>query len=98
LIEGWKPSDGREVVSLKHLATHIDHICQIAGDARHVGIGSDFDGGFGVQQTPFEIDTIADLQKLIPLLAEKGYTEADIEAVLSRNWLTLLQNSLPERQ
>lgn len=96
LVDGWKTSDGRQKVSLSHVVAHIDHICQIAGNAHHVGIGSDFDGGFGLQKTPFEINTIADLQKMIPLLSEKGYSEDDIEAVLSQNWLTRLQDSLPE--
>ncbi len=97
LVDGWKPSDGRHQVSLHHVVAHIDHICQIAGNVFHVGIGSDFDGGFGLQKTPIEIDTIADLQKLVPLLDEKGYTDAEIESVLSGNWITLLQNSLPEK-
>jgi membrane dipeptidase len=96
LVDSWRGRDGRMQVSLRHLVDHIDHICQIAGDARHVGIGSDFDGGFGLQSTPHEIDTIADLQKLVPYLAEKGYTEADIAAVLGLNWIDLLNESLPE--
>ena len=97
LVNRWKTRDGRECVSLQHLVAHIDHICQLAGNAYHVGIGSDFDGGFGLQKTPIEIDTIADLQKLVPLLNDKGYTETDIEAVLNRNWINLLYSSLPER-
>jgi membrane dipeptidase len=96
LQPGWKSGDRRELVSLRHLVAHIDHICQIAGDARHVGIGSDFDGGFGLQSSPAEIDTIADLQKLGPLLAERGYAEDDIAAVLGANWLELLRRMLPE--
>jgi len=97
LINGWVPGDGREVVNLEHVANQIDHICQIAGNTNHVGIGSDFDGGFGVQKVPAEIDTIADLQKLTPYLVEKGYTEADVSAVLGQNWIRLLIESLPER-
>jgi membrane dipeptidase len=96
LIHGWKPSDGRQAAGLQHLVAHIDHICQIAGNAHHVGIGSDFDGGFGLQQTPSEIDTIADLQKLIPLLAEKGYTDAQIAAVMGQNWIQFLLETLPQ--
>jgi membrane dipeptidase len=98
LVSGWKPSDGREVVGLKHVIAQIDHICQIAGDARHAGIGSDFDGGFGLQETPAEIDTIADLTKLIPDLADRGYTDEDIAAVLGRNWIDFLDQTLPEGQ
>jgi membrane dipeptidase len=96
LQPGWKNGDRRELVSLRQLAAHIDHICQMAGNARHTGIGSDFDGGFGLQSAPAEIDTIADLQKLGPLLAERGYSEEDISAVLGANWLELLQTTLPD--
>jgi membrane dipeptidase len=73
----------------------MDYVCQMAGDAYHVGLGSDFDGGFGLQSVPAEIDTIADLRKIIPLLVQKGYTEVDISAILGGNWLTHLQNTLP---
>ncbi|MBU1662709.1 MAG: membrane dipeptidase [Chloroflexi bacterium] len=96
LVPGWTPSDGREQVTLRHIATQIDHNCQLAGDARHVGIGSDFDGGFGLQKAPAEIDSIADLQKLAPILAQKGYAEIDIAAILGQNWFELLQSNLPE--
>ena len=96
LMAGWKSGDRRSLVSLERLADHIDIICQIAGDARHVAIGSDFDGGFGLNNVPFEIDTIADLRKLIPILAGRGYTEEDIAAVLGQNWAYLLQQYLPE--
>lgn len=96
LLPGWRPSDGRHQVTLQHVVAQIDYICQLAGDAAHVGLGTDFDGGFGVESVPLEIDTIADLQKLSPLLAEKGYTEADIQAVFSGNWLRKLSSILPE--
>jgi membrane dipeptidase len=93
---GWDPSDGREAVNLRDVIAQIDYICQMAGNAQHVGIGSDFDGGFGLQSVPAEINTIADLRKLIPLLEERGYTEDDIAAVMGENWLSLLEQTLPE--
>jgi membrane dipeptidase len=96
LKSNWVQSDGREKISLGLVANQIDYICQIAGSTDHVGIGSDFDGGFGLQKTPIEIDTIADLQKLIPFLIEKGYTETDVEAVMGQNWIRFLMESLPE--
>ena len=95
LLPGWKRGDRRELVSLSHVIAQIDHICQLAGDAHHVGLGTDFHGGFGLQSAPVEIDTIADLQKLIPLLSEKGYTENDIDAIMGQNWISLLHRSLP---
>jgi membrane dipeptidase len=96
LVPGWRRKDGREGVSLRHVVAHIDYICQMAGDAQHAGLGSDFDGGFGLQSTPAEIDTIADLQKLAPLLAEEGYIESDIAAILGMNWIARLRRILPE--
>lgn len=91
----WKVSDGRAGITLETLATHIDHICQLAGDAGHVGLGSDFDGGFGLEAAPEDVDTIADLKKLGPVLAARGYSEENIAAVLGRNWLRCLQENLP---
>ncbi len=96
LMPGWKRGDDRRAVTLRHLVAHIDYICQMAGDARHVGIGTDFDGGFGLQSVPAEIDTIADIQKLALLLAEKGYSDPDIAAILGGNWRSLLERTLPE--
>jgi membrane dipeptidase len=96
LKDGWlKGKSDREEVSLERLVDHIDHICQLAGDAHHVGLGTDFDGGFGWQATPKEIDTIADLQKLVPLLLARGYSGEDAAAVLGGNWINVLQRSLP---
>ncbi len=92
----WHETGGRSVVTLEHFIAQIDYVCQVAGDARHVGIGTDFDGGFGLQSVPFEIDTISDIRKIIPILRQKGYTEADTAAILGNNWLLHLQNTLPE--
>ncbi|GAB4580590.1 MAG: membrane dipeptidase [Anaerolineales bacterium] len=94
---GWRARAGsrKEEVTLQHLLAHIDYICQLAGDAKHVGIGSDFDGGFGLQAVPVEIDTIADLQKLVPMLAEKGYSDTDIANIFGINWQRVLEKTLP---
>jgi len=96
LVNGWQPKDGRWRVGLHHVTEQIDHICQLAGDARHVGIGSDFDGGFGLQNAPEEIETIADLQKLVPFLFEKGYTDDDVAAILGQSWIRFLRETLPD--
>ncbi|MEW5868020.1 MAG: membrane dipeptidase [Chloroflexota bacterium] len=93
---GWVKGQSRLEISLQQVVNQIDYICQMAGDARHVGIGSDFDGGFGLQSVPHEIDTVADLQKLVPLLSEKGYTDTAITAILGSNWIDLLRKTLPE--
>ena len=96
LVSDWKPYWTREVVTLQKVVAQIDYICQMAGDTGHVALGSDYDGGFGVGAVPAEIDTIADLQKLVPLLLDRGYPETDVSAIFHRNWLSVLEASLPE--
>ena len=83
------------VVGLDAVAEHIDRVCQLAGSARHSGIGSDLDGGFGTEQTPRDLDTISDLQKLAGLLANRGYTDADIDLIFHGNFLRFFRNALP---
>ncbi len=96
LVSGWKNTDPRELVHLEMVVDHIDHICQLAGDSLHAGIGTDFDGGFGWPAIPVEMDTIADLPKLAGLLAARGYTQADIDAIFYGNWQRMLERTLPE--
>ncbi len=93
----WSSGDDRRQVRLEDVAAHVDHVCQVAGDPRHVAIGSDFDGGFGWPAVPLEIDTIADLQKLVPVLAARGYQPADIVAIFNGNWQRILERSLPQK-
>ncbi len=96
LYPGWVR--GRtlpEVVGLDAVADHIDRVCQLAGDARHAGIGSDLDGGFGIEQTPRDLNTIADLQKLAEILASRGYARAAVDAIFHGNWLRLFSQALP---
>jgi membrane dipeptidase len=96
LKPGWKRGDLRSEVTLERAGEQIDFICQLAGDASHVGIGSDFDGGFGLQSIPAEIDTIADLQKFEPLLLGRGYSLQDCEAILGMNWFRMAGRILPK--
>lgn len=81
-------------VSMNDIIDHIDHICQIAGNANHCGIGSDLDGGFGREQSPGDIDTIADLPKMADLLSERGYSEDDVTRIMSGNWIRFFQTHL----
>jgi membrane dipeptidase len=92
----WRNKGGKSAVTLDDVVTQIDYICQIAGNTQHVALGTDFDGGFGVESVPQEIDTIADLPKLAPRLSEKGYNVDDIEHIFSGNWLRILKNNLPK--
>jgi len=79
--------------NLEVLIDHMDHICQIAGNANHIGIGSDLDGAFGTEQCPYDLQTIADEQKIPELLKNRGYTETDIENIMHGNWLRFLRKA-----
>ena len=96
LDPNWVKGMRRELVEIEQVAAVIDHVCQVAGDAAHVGFGTDFDGGFGWQHVPHQIDTIADLHLLAPLLSDKGYSDTDLAAIFGKNWLGMLQSALPE--
>ncbi|NIS80540.1 MAG: peptidase M19 [Anaerolineales bacterium] len=96
LKDGWQVDDGREVVTLEDVATCIDHVCQVIGDARHVGIGSDFDGGFGLNKVPTGLDSVADLRLIGDALQTRGYDSGDVEAILGVNWVRVLRRALPE--
>ena len=79
--------------NLAVMVDHLDHICQLAGNALHIGIGSDLDGAFGTEQSPFDLDTIADLQIVSYILEKRGYSQTDIENVMHGNWLRFLRKN-----
>ncbi|PJF22320.1 MAG: peptidase M19, partial [Phototrophicales bacterium] len=91
---GWTVSDGKHSITLTTVVDVIDHICQVTGSAQHVGIGTDFDGGFGAEATPAEIDTIADLWLLKDALIQRGFGEDDVANILGGNMLRQLRKSL----
>ena len=78
-------------VTLNQMIENIDHICQLSGNSNHVGIGTDLDGAFGVEQTPTDIDTIADLQKIPLMLKKIGFSESDVEKVMNENFINFLK-------
>jgi membrane dipeptidase len=96
MVPGWihkrsKPAEFQ--LRIERICEHIDHICQLAGNARHVGIGTDLDGGYGNEQTPMDLNSIADLQVLPGLLRERGYSQADVEGIMWGNFVEFLQKT-----
>ncbi|SFT72533.1 membrane dipeptidase [Algoriphagus locisalis] len=91
--ERGKSTPKERAVTLNTVLDHMDHICQVAGNANHIGIGSDLDGAFGREQAPHDIETIADLSKVTDLLRQRGYSEKDVEKVMHGNWLNFLKRN-----
>jgi membrane dipeptidase len=81
---------------MERAVENIDIICQLAGNARNVGIGSDLDGGYGVEQTPSDFDRFRDLQKIAELLERRGYSAADITGIMHGNWIRFFSEVLPD--
>ena len=96
LVPGWergKSTPEAMNCNLNKVLDHLDHICQLAGNTLHVGIGSDLDGAFGKEQSPYDLENISDLQKIPALLSQRGYSDADIQQVMHGNWHRFLRET-----
>jgi membrane dipeptidase len=94
LVPGWvrgKTTPRSANLTLERYVDHIDRVCQIAGNAGHAGIGSDLDGAFGCEQTPTDLNTIADLATIPGLLKARGFSETDIEDITHGNFIRFLK-------
>jgi membrane dipeptidase len=99
MIPGWirgKTTPQESGLKLEVICDHIDHVCQLAGNALHSGIGTDLDGGYGTEQTPEDLDTIADLARIPAMLEKRGYTPEDIANIMHGNYLRLLREAWAE--
>jgi len=98
LVPGWilnKTKPEETGVKLEHLVDHIDYVCQLAGNSLHAGIGSDLDGGFGLEESPTDLDSIADLQRLPAMLQSRGYNREDVANIMHGNFVRFLREALP---
>jgi membrane dipeptidase len=94
LYPGWVRGESNpELVKLEAMVDHIDHVCQLAGNARHAAIGTDLDGGFGKEQSPHDLDTIADLQRVPEMLRRRGYKDGAVEGILYANWVRFFREA-----
>jgi membrane dipeptidase len=96
MVPNWvrRVSDPKKMnCNLEVVIDHMDHICQLAGNARHIGIGSDLDGAFGKEQSPYDLETIADLQRIPDMLSRRGYSKEDVENIAHGNWLRFLRKA-----
>jgi membrane dipeptidase len=96
MVPGWQRGVSTPKAmgcNLDKLIDHLDHICQLAGNTLHVGLGTDLDGAFGKEQCPYDLETIADLKNILQLLTLRGYSTADIENIMHGNWLRFLRKA-----
>ena len=96
LVPGWKrglSTPENMHCSLENVIDNIDHICQLAGNSLHAGIGSDLDGAFGKEQCPYDLETIEDLDKIPALLLQRGYSKEDVYNIMQGNWLRFLKRA-----
>ncbi|MSU61323.1 MAG: peptidase M19 [Pedosphaera sp.] len=96
IIPGWirgQTTPESTGLKLEKIVDHIDHVCQLAGNSFHIGIGTDLDGGYGREQSPGDLDTIADLQMLPGLLAGRGYKPDDVERIMHGNFIRFLKEA-----
>ncbi len=85
----WEQDNSLSVTLDEHVRHHAAYLASLVG-WQHVGIGSDLDGGLGLEESPQELDTVADLYRVgdvVPAEARAG--------VLSTNWINFLKDSLP---
>jgi membrane dipeptidase len=96
LVPNWqhgKSTPQQMNCDLEKVIDNIDHICQLAGNTLHVGIGSDLDGAFGKEQCPHDLETIEDLNKIPSMLMQRGYSNHDIKNIMHDNWLRSLRKA-----
>lgn len=79
--------------SMAAVVEHVDHICQLLGNAEHVALGTDLDGGFGRDLAPTDLDTIADLQQFFVILGSRGYTDEDVRKIAHGNLIRFFRQA-----
>lgn len=96
LTDNWvrgKDDPRERKIDLEKVVDHYDHICQMSGNSLHIAIGSDLDGAYGKEQSPYDLEDISDLQHLKKILANRGYSPDDIENIFYKNWLRFLRKA-----
>ncbi len=98
IVPGWIRGKSMPVdmsCGLEQWVNHIDHVCQLAGNSRHAAVGTDLDGGFGSEQAPHDLGSMAGIRRLPDILAARGYAAEDIENICWKNACRFLQEALP---
>lgn len=96
LRDGYERDSPRDFVTLDHVIDHLDHLCDIAGSDRHAALGTDMDGGFGLEHTPAGLDGSHQMHRLAERMRERGYTDDATDRILAGNWLRFYAETLPD--
>ena len=86
---------GTRRATLQDVTAHLRHMCDLIGDARHVGLGTDMDGGLGREEIPVEIRTSADLPRVAEAISKAGFSDAEVASVMGENWVAYFRLALP---
>ena len=77
-----------KLATVKDAVNHIDHVVQVIG-IDHVGIGTDFDGGGGIEGCR----SVAEMKNITVELLRRGYSKKDIEKIWSGNFMRVLRKA-----
>jgi membrane dipeptidase len=88
---------GKRRATLADVVVHVRHICDLLGNTKHVGLGTDMDGGLGRNEIPAELETSADLPRLADGLAAAGFADSDVSAIMGLNWTRFFSEQLPAK-
>jgi membrane dipeptidase len=85
---------GTRRATLADVVEHMKHVCDLAGNTDHVGLGTDMDGGLGRDQIPVEIVTSADMPRMGDALSAGGFDDESVAKILGLNWTRFFTASL----
>ncbi len=75
-----------EKAMVKDLVDHIDYVVDLVG-VDHVGIGTDFDGGGGIEGC----DDVSEMPHITEELLRRGYSEEDIQKIWGGNLMRVFR-------
>lgn len=76
----------RKLATVPDVVDHIDHVVQVIG-IDHVGIGTDFDGGGGVEGCM----NVSEMKNITIELLRRGYPKSDIEKIWGGNFMRVFR-------
>lgn len=88
-LKDWERANPIQPGSVRDVCDHIDHVRKVAG-IDHIGLGSDFDG---IPIVPHQLEDVSTYPVITQELLNRGYSEADIHKILSRNILRVMRGA-----